>query len=532
MAGLRRGLPRAIGGEPWPPADLVVDFDAAVAADRGASDARLEAVAGAKADLATGAGADADLETPTASAPQLAAVGVAASQLRRGLPRAIGGEPWPPAGLVVDVGAVVPAGRGAAAPAETVAGAATPAASAPRPAASGVATSVRRGLPRAVGGEPWPPADLALAFEAPVAGAAAVPLVPVADGAASAAPAEIAADSSTPASSAPQPAAVPAPRPATAPVLRGPAVRRKPSRFTGDQVFGGLTALVAGGVTLLVLATAIVFLVRMFLFGTQAGADFLAAFPGTTALPDWAPSGQPLWAQWQHWLNAFFIVLIIKTGWTVRVTTRPSAMWQPKGANPRRVKMSIELWMHNALDVVWLANGVIFWVLLFVTGQWVRVVPVSWDIFPNALSAALQYVSLSWPTEDGWVNYNSLQVLAYFVTIFIAAPLAAVTGWRMSAMWPSRATRLSKAYPVELARAVHFPVMLYFIAFIIVHVVLVLATGALRNLNHMFWGSDDAGSWLGFWVFVVSIVVIVGGWFAIRPAVMQRLGSVFGRVGR
>jgi hypothetical protein len=26
---------------------------------------------------------------------------------------------------------------------------------------------------------------------------------------------------------------------------------------------------------------------------------------------------------------------------------------------------------------------------------------------PNAVSAALQYVSLDWPTENGWVNYNA-----------------------------------------------------------------------------------------------------------------------------
>ena len=62
--------------------------------------------------------------------------------------------------------------------------------------------------------------------------------------------------------------------------------------------------------------------------------------------------------------------------------------------------------------------------VLFVTGQWMRIVPTSWDVFPNAVSAALQYVSLDWPTENGWVNYNALQLLAYFTTVFIAAPLA------------------------------------------------------------------------------------------------------------
>ena len=48
--------------------------------------------------------------------------------------------------------------------------------------------------------------------------------------------------------------------------------------------------------------------------------------------------------------------------------------------------------------------------------------------FPTLLSVLIQYLSLHWPTENGWVAYNSLQLLAYFITIFVAAPLALITG--------------------------------------------------------------------------------------------------------
>ena len=74
--------------------------------------------------------------------------------------------------------------------------------------------------------------------------------------------------------------------------------------------------------------------------------------------------------------------------------------------------------------------------------------------------------------------------------------------------------------------------LLKFVVFIVVHVGLVLATGARRNLNHMFWGSDDPHGWAGAVVFAASTAVIVGAWFAIRPFVMQRLGALFGSVGR
>jgi hypothetical protein len=187
----------------------------------------------------------------------------------------------------------------------------------------------------------------------------------------------------------------------------------------------------------LLLLAALVILGSRLLVGVPAVQDFLTSYPGAYELPSSAPVGFPAWLAWSHFFNAFFIVLIIKTGWQVRTDRKPPASWVrdnsrwPRTKNPPR-KISITLWLHLALDGLWFLHGVAFVVLLIVTGHWVRVVPTSWEVIPNALSVALQYTSLQWPVENGWVNYNSLQQLAYFVTIFIAAPLAAATGIRMS----------------------------------------------------------------------------------------------------
>lgn len=195
-----------------------------------------------------------------------------------------------------------------------------------------------------------------------------------------------------------------------------------------------------------VLAGAAVALVRA-LLSVPFMQDFLAAFPGEyePAIP--VEPGFAPWVNWAHFFNMFLIVLIIRSGLQARTEKRPTVFWTPRN-NPKG-KISLNLWFHQALDILWLVNGVAFVVLLFVTGHWVRIVPTSWEVFPNALSAALQYVSLDWPHENGWNNYNSLQQLAYFVTVFVAAPLAAATGFRMSGLWPKRAERLSKAYLVE-----------------------------------------------------------------------------------
>jgi len=266
-----------------------------------------------------------------------------------------------------------------------------------------------------------------------------------------------------------------------------------------------------------------------------AVADFIATYPGEYALPEWAPIGIPAWIGWQHFFNAFLLVLIIRSGWQVRQTKRPPAFWTRHNRGILRTKrqprkMSLHLWWHLTLDALWLLNGIVFVVLLFATGHWVRIVPTSWEVFPNALSAGIQYVSFDWPTENGWVNYNSLQQLTYFLTVFVAAPLAAITGARMSELWPPD-SRLNRVYKVEWARALHFPVMLYFVLFIIVHVTLVLATGALRNLNHMY-AANDGDSWWGAGIFALSLAVMAGAVVAAQPVVLRPIAALMGKVSR
>jgi thiosulfate reductase cytochrome b subunit len=280
---------------------------------------------------------------------------------------------------------------------------------------------------------------------------------------------------------------------------------------------------VFGAIGFGVVAVSVVFLARAVL-GLPAMHDFLTRFPGEYATP--AAPGMASWVGWQHFFNMFLMVLIIRSGLGLRHEKRPEAYWTSRNG---KTKISLTLWLHQSLDILWLANGVVFVVLLFLTGHWARLIPTSWEVFPNALSAALQYISFEWPVENGWNNYNSLQQLAYFTTVFIAAPLAAISGFRMSGLWPKRAERLSKAYPVEWARAVHYPVMLYFMAFIAVHVALVVLTGFLRNLNHMY-ASQDTDGWLGFWIFVGSIVMIAAGWILTRTSLLSPVAGFFGKV--
>lgn len=268
--------------------------------------------------------------------------------------------------------------------------------------------------------------------------------------------------------------------------------------------------------------------------------SFLSEYPGFSALPTGAPSGFPAWLGWQHFLNSFLIVLIIRSGWLIhtgdaalgRFTwTSRSALWHRLARTREPLRMGLGVWWHVSLDVLWLLNGVIFYIVLFASGQWVRIVPVTWEVLPNAVSAALQYLSMDWPLESGWTNYNSLQVMTYFVTVFIAAPLAVAAGVRMLPGLSTRFGRFGSIFSLHIARKLHVAVMIWFVAFIAIHVTLVFATGTLRNLNHMYAGRDDE-SWVGFWIFAASLVAIIVGWFCATPTVIRYLATGSGSVSR
>ena len=304
-----------------------------------------------------------------------------------------------------------------------------------------------------------------------------------------------------------------------------PRLRSQP-RWVRFAVASG-TAIVAGG--LIVLAA-------RWLVALPSVSEFIQDYPGHAPLPPGAPAGLPAWLGWQHFFNFFLMALIVRSGWQVRTTTRPSASWTRNNRGLIRTKgqpkkISLELWFHLTLDALWVLNGLAFAVLLFSTGQWMRIVPTSWEIVPHAASALLQYASLDWPLENGWVAYNALQVLAYFATVFIAAPLSVLTGLRMSNAWPKGTSGINRAFPIEAARRLHFPVMIYFVAFTAVHVFLVFATGALRNLNHMFAAHDGDG-WLGFILFAASLVALIGVWFLARPLFLRPIAALMGKVGR
>ena len=137
----------------------------------------------------------------------------------------------------------------------------------------------------------------------------------------------------------------------------------------------GLFLFVLAGLFLLVLVGLFLFvLAARGIRDLPAVQSFMRNFPGESRLPERAAVRFPAWLGWQHFLNLFFILLIIRIGWWVRTTKRPPAFWTRNNTGLLRtrnppVRIELHLWLHLSRDTLWVLNRVVVFVLIFATGQ-------------------------------------------------------------------------------------------------------------------------------------------------------------------
>jgi thiosulfate reductase cytochrome b subunit len=179
-----------------------------------------------------------------------------------------------------------------------------------------------------------------------------------------------------------------------------------------------------------------------------------------------APHGFPAWLRITHYVTFLFLTLLVRSAlrilmdhprlyWNVRCTPNTewlrltpievptNRVWTAKdddrylspwiGLPGYRHTVGLARHWHFLSVLFWVANGLIFAVLLFATGQWRRLVPTSWQIVPDAWAVFVHYATLNLPPErNSSYRYNALQQLSYFAVVFILAPLAIATGPSMS----------------------------------------------------------------------------------------------------
>lgn len=257
-----------------------------------------------------------------------------------------------------------------------------------------------------------------------------------------------------------------------------------------------------------------------------------------------SPKGFPRWLCLSHWVNFFFLVLVIRSGLSI-LADHPRLYWN-NGCAPNsewirftpvkvpddrvwtakedarylnpiaglpgyRHSVGLARCWHFITVPFFLLNGAIFIALLFFTDQWKRLVPVSWRIVPDSWNVFVHYATFNMPVEpNGFYHFNALQQVSYFVVVFILAPIALLSGMGMSPAIENRFHWFPKLFGNRQgARSVHFFVMLAFVGFIIIHVAMVAATGLSRNMNHIILGTDNPVSHTGLYVGIGIILLTV-----------------------
>jgi methionine sulfoxide reductase catalytic subunit len=296
----------------------------------------------------------------------------------------------------------------------------------------------------------------------------------------------------------------------------------------------------------------VLIIASVLIFGSIGGAWFqylLSGLPADPSIPvvsirSGDPVGFPAWVNITHWINVFFLTLIIRSGLSVLVD-HPRLYWN-NGCTPgtewiRFTPLKVpdeKVWTAKedaryispilglpgykhtiGIARVWhflsvpffLLNGAVFITLLFCTNQWKRLVPVSWKIVPDAWNVFVHYATFNMPVEpNGFYQYNAIQQLSYFGVVFILGPLAMLTGLAMSPAIENRFHWYPRLFGNRQgARSIHFLVMIAYIIFTIIHVIMVAATGLVRNMNHITIGSDDTTSGTGLLIGTMIVFVII-----------------------
>lgn len=284
----------------------------------------------------------------------------------------------------------------------------------------------------------------------------------------------------------------------------------------------------------------------------------VSAFPNTAS----EPSGFPWWLRLSHWVNFFFLLLLMRSGLSILAdharlywnnSCAPGTEWirftpikVPKDKvwtakeDARYIspilglpgyKHSIGLARHWHFITVpfFLLNGLFFAILLMFTDQWKRLVPRSWEIVPDSWNVFVHYATFNMPVEpNGFYHFNALQQLSYFAVVFLLAPLAMLSGMAMSPAIENRFHWFPKMFGNRQgARSVHFLVMLAYLGFTVIHVAMVAGTGLVRNMNHIVIGTDNVDGKSGLYIgLAIILFTILFGFFAHwlswqRPRVLQ-----------
>lgn len=277
--------------------------------------------------------------------------------------------------------------------------------------------------------------------------------------------------------------------------------------------------------------------------------------------------GFPWWLRVEHFLNIIFISFLVRSGIEILATypklyrsqhNVSGTSWaqftiqeapkhkyytvgseyddySPRLSLPGRGLLGLGRYWHFIAATGFVTFWVIYLVLLLVTGQWRRYVPSSLDTFARAGQDMLAYLAFTIPQAPDGMVFNAIQQLSYGFVILILAPLVIVTGAFQSPAIANHFSRITRAMGGrQVIRTIHFLCLVAYVAFVAVHVLMVVIHGYMHETAKMVFGHSNfpiAGGiifTIGL-VFVLVLHVVATRWTLADGRAVERLHNLIVR---
>jgi thiosulfate reductase cytochrome b subunit len=212
----------------------------------------------------------------------------------------------------------------------------------------------------------------------------------------------------------------------------------------------------------------------------------------------------PVWVRITHWLNVVAVVVLLMTGLNI-LQAHPHLYWGLKStfADPWFSPPTPPGWMmlpsvrdlatarswHFLFAWIFVLNGLAYLAWGFISRRFAhRLWPTRQDI-ADIPHAVVEHARFQFPKDDRARVYNVIQKLTYLAMILIVLPLMLITGLSMSPGFNAiGGVLLDLMGGRQSARTLHFIAAGMIVAFIIIHVGLVVWTGLFNNLRAMTTG--------------------------------------------
>ena len=210
-----------------------------------------------------------------------------------------------------------------------------------------------------------------------------------------------------------------------------------------------------------------------------------------------------------HWLNLLSVVVLFMSGLTIS-NAHPRLYWGQWGFAPEQAWllvprfpdwMTIPGYYNLALARDWhllmawpFALGLLFiWIAMLANRHFRRDIATDRDEWRPAAIRRDIAAHLRLDFDHGPGRYNFLQKLSYGLVLGVFLPMMVLTGMLISpGMEPSLGWLVELVGGRQSARSLHFLFAFAIVGFFVVHVMLVLLSGPLRQIRDMITGGHPS----------------------------------------